>query len=193
MRRLKLTTLFALPLALALSLGAAPQEAAAGLCNDEGFSNGCVTSGDVKNNSLKAKDLKDEPGVDFDNDTDNNIDITSTYAVVRSIMIKAPRAGFVTCISTGHADWDVINVTRRVVGGWDTTGGTTQPPGEFLLKWDGTGGGFDPRMPVSAMRTFDVAAGTTTFSLKVACTDCADGDIDYGHQSAACMYFPTRY
>ncbi len=54
MRCIKLTTLAALPIAVSLTLGAAQQDARAGACAKAGKNPGCVTSKDVKNNSLKG-------------------------------------------------------------------------------------------------------------------------------------------
>ena len=59
MRFLKLTTLFALPLAFALSLGAAPQSAEAGVCKKLGFSKKCVVRGDIKKNAINSSRVKD--------------------------------------------------------------------------------------------------------------------------------------
>ncbi len=50
----------ALPIAFALMLGAAPEEARAGACNDAGLSSGCVKKGDIAEDSLSHKDIKNE-------------------------------------------------------------------------------------------------------------------------------------
>ncbi len=68
MRCIKLTTLAALSIAVSLTLGAAQQEARAGACAKAGENPGCVTSKDVKNNSLKGGkggDIKNESGANF--------------------------------------------------------------------------------------------------------------------------------
>ncbi len=71
MRYLKSSILFAIPIAFALSLGAAPQQAEAGACAEiSGVPNkrcitkrdlkgNAVTSGKVKNESLTGQDIKD--------------------------------------------------------------------------------------------------------------------------------------
>ena len=49
---IRLTTLLALPVAVSLMLGAAPEEARAGICKKLKLGNGCVNSADVENQSL---------------------------------------------------------------------------------------------------------------------------------------------
>ena len=57
--------LFALPIAVSLTLGAAQQEARAGACAKVGKNPACVTSKDVKDNSLKGGDIMNESGANF--------------------------------------------------------------------------------------------------------------------------------
>jgi hypothetical protein len=59
MRYLKLTTLFAMAIAFALSLGAAPQPAEAGkACKKLGLSSPCIKKSDIKNNQVRGKHVK---------------------------------------------------------------------------------------------------------------------------------------
>ena len=73
MRCLKLTTLFALVFAFALTLGAAPQEAWAGACaNISGVPNKkCVVKKDIAKNAIVSNRVKDESltGADIKDDS----------------------------------------------------------------------------------------------------------------------------
>ena len=194
MHYLKLATLFVLPIAFALTLGAAPQQAEAGLCKKLGRSNGCVTSGDVKNNNLKAKDIKDEPGVEFNNRTGfgTSNDLSTTWADMQTLSVTHPATGFVVCTSMGFCDWNTTAVNGCQVG-WSTTAGNVAPPvSHFLIPISSSASG--PLMDASAMYTFAVSgAGTTTFRLKASIFTGATGSVDYFNQSSVCMYFAQRY
>ena len=147
---------------------------------------------------VRASDLGDEPGLEFLNNPGQalDIDVTTTYQVVRSLAVSAPSSGFVTCIAAGQADWDVADKSLSLQLGWDAAGGTTDPVSANFIRGDNrdVAGGGDLRVPITAMHTFLVGgAGTVTYRLKARCFDCVAGEMDYSFHSAACMFFPTQY
>ena len=155
---------------------------------------GAVASNEVLDNSLNSIDMSNEPGVEFLNDAGfgTDLSVTTTWAVMRNLLVTAPSTGFVTCIAAGAVDWEIENLTVNMNVGWDTTGGTTEPASFNLVRAD-SGTNFDQRLSITAMHTFNVTAGTTTFSLKAQCVGCLANQMDYNFHSAACMFFPTRY
>ena len=195
MRRLKLTTLLVLPLAFALTLGTSPQPAEAGLCKQLNKSKGCVRSGDVKNDNLKAKDLRDEAGVEFTNAPGNGVskDLSSSWSNLDSLEVTHPASGLVTCIGMGFVDWDSTTFTGNIRAGWTTEGPTAEPPFRNVLNLPGGQDG-STFVPLHAMRTFSVTgAGTITFFFNGIADGAGATEMDYGFHSTACMYHSTRY
>ena len=158
MRCIKLTGLFALPLAFALMLGAAPQPAEAGLCKKEGFNNGCVTGKDVKNDNLKAKDLKDEPGAAFDGGEQVFPLLLNVDQTVRTVTLVAPRDGVV--IVTASGDIRFTGATQAAACSI-TTGSALDTTAQFR----GENESLISFVPFSSTRAFVVPAGSFTVNL----------------------------
>lgn len=182
MRYFKPTTQFALPLAFALTLGAAPQPTEAGVCSRLNKPNGCVTSADVKNDNLKAKDLKDEAGGDFVSNP-TFVLITSSDQTVESVSITAPRPGMVIVNASG---WFFLESGTSGTGSCSiTTGSTVDPDHEIIADVNININNF----PWGATRGFDVLAGTTVFNL--VCSE--SGNIGLSDLHMTALYVPTRY
>ena len=148
MRYLKLSTLFMLPIAFGLTLGAAPQPAEAGkACKRLNLPNNCVRSSDVKN--LKAVDIKDEPGV-ASTVAASSVNITGGNSSVLSATLVAPRPGVVIATASGSLNYD--SGSQLVHCGLSTASNTfdasrgTIGENDDVISW----------MPFSATQTFVV-------------------------------------
>ncbi len=92
---IRLTSLFALTLAVSFVLGTAPREARAGVCNNLNEPKGCVDPIDVRKNAVKAKHRVDEAGAKFVSEPDTAMEIFANSKIFASVVIEAPRAGTV--------------------------------------------------------------------------------------------------
>ncbi len=93
---IRLTSLFALTLAVSFVLGTAPPEARAGVCKNLKEPRGCVVGPvDVKKNAVKAKHRVDEAGMNFVSEPDTAMEIFANSKIFASVVIQAPRAGTV--------------------------------------------------------------------------------------------------
>ncbi len=100
MRCFKLTTLAALSIAVSLTLGAAQQEARAGACAKVGKNPACVTSKDVKDNSLKAVDIMNESGANFVRGDPFTEPVPGTGRIYAKLTLTPPTDGVVIINAT---------------------------------------------------------------------------------------------
>jgi hypothetical protein len=177
MRCLRLTFLLAVLTFLALGLG--PRKADAGACRSVGLSNECVKSADVKNNNLKATDLKDEPGADFSSD-DQSISLTGDDTIVRSVTITAPRSGVVVVYASGYFNFNSVEGLGRC----SITTGSTLSSSHLVNEGGDDYGAF------GTTRGYTVGRGSTTFNLVC---DEYSGNITLYDTSITAIYTPTRY
>jgi hypothetical protein len=167
---------------LALTLGLGVQKADAGACKKMGYSNGCVTSADVKNNNLKAADLKDEAGADFAGGN-QDLDLLDTDTVVRSVTITAPRSGVVIVNASGYFDFG----SAAGIGRCSITTGTTLNLAYLIIA---EGDAATTWIPFGATRGFTVGKGSTTFNLVC---DGTLGVAEIFDTNITAIYVPTRY
>jgi hypothetical protein len=192
MHYLRLTVLFAVSISLALILGLGPQKADAGACREIGLPDGCVESKDiaskavnsarVKNNNLKAADLRDEAGADFASGN-QLVSLTPAAQIVRSVTITAPRSGIVIVHASGSFKF-AIGAGRASCS--ITQGSTIDSFHLITSKGD-----FNTQyVPFAATRGFKVSKGSTTFRL--VCRE-DSGTVQVEDTSITAMYVPTRY
>lgn len=150
--------------------------------------NGCVKTKQVKNNSLQAKDLRDEAGANFaDGDQDESIAQSQTETV-RSVTIDAPRPGVVIVNATATLLGVNLNVSSRCS---ITTGNTVEGTHEVQAEVDASGSGDnDDYDPFALTRGFEVPSGSTTFNL-VCRSELGTSRIRDSAMTA--IYVPTRY
>jgi len=190
MRYLRLAMLFTVMICIALSLGL--RKADAGMCSQMGYSNGCVrandiasnavNSGRVRNNNLKAADLRDEPGADFA-DGGHSTALTSTETTIRSVTITAPRPGVVIVNASGHFTFGAAGAGCRC----SITTDTAIDYGNLIIA---EGDADTTYVPFAATRGYSVPQGSTTFNL--VCDEYAD-PASIQDTSLTAIYVPTRY
>lgn len=183
MRFLKLSALLALPVAFAVTLGAVPQTAEAGLCKRLGTSNNCVTTADVKNNNLKANDLKDEPGAAFIGG-DQSFGLTGSNASVRTVTLVAPRAGVVIVTASGEFFFgggnQIVHCAISTTTGLDGAA-DFRAENESLISF----------LPFSSTRAFVVPAGS--FTVRLVCHEDSGTTISVRDSTLTALYVPTQY
>lgn len=184
MRYLKLSTLLALAMAFALTLGAPPQPAEAGLCTQLGKGNGCVNNKDVANNKLKANDMKDEAGVDFHQAIDS-IELEPTDLIIRTVTLVAPRPGFMIANASGYY---VFNAASQLANCSITNLSVTDPTSE-MPGANGTAG--ISFVPFAGTRVFQVPAGAITINL--VCVEIIGVESRVVTAMLNALYVPTRY
>lgn len=181
------------------------KDIAKGAVNESRIKDGAVTGSKVSSDSLGAEKLTDEPGIDYVNETDDDgsggsgkvVSLSPTWLAMEDVAVTHPGPGYVTCIGTGHADWDPPTpyYAGNVNVGWSNASGATAPANfnRTSLKSDVIDG--STYIPLTGMYTFEVTgAGTTTYYFKGSLSPGASPDvIDYYVHSIVCMYFPTRY
>ncbi len=92
---IRLTSLFALTLAVSFVLGTAPREARAGVCKNLNEPKGCVGPIDVKPRAVKAKHRVDEAGMNFVSEPDTAMEVFPNSKIFTSVVIEAPAKGTV--------------------------------------------------------------------------------------------------
>jgi len=181
MRCLRLITLFTGMMCLVLSSGL--READAGACKKLGFSNGCITSADVRDDNLRARDLNDEAGADF-RGGNQSVGLDEDE-IVRSVTITAPRSGVVIVNASG--DFLFYRVEGRI-GRCSITTGTLLDSSHLILahqREDGL-----EMTPFAATRGYKVGKGSTTFNLVC---DRHSGVLWVTDVSLTAIYTPIRY
>ncbi|CAG7857285.1 hypothetical protein MCAMS1_02054 [biofilm metagenome] len=174
-----------LALATALMLALTANIAKAGVCGRLGSGANCVNSRDIKDNNLKAIDLKDEAGADFASGNQSVANVGSNV-IVRSVTITAPAAGQVIVNASGVFDFDDLAAIESM-----TCSITTDSVVDNTHAIQGTEGAADAgeRMPFAGTRGFVVAAGSTTFNL--VCS--GSGLMDVHDTSLTAIFVPTTY
>lgn len=145
--------------------------------------NGCVNSRDVKNNNLKATDLRDEAGMDFSSTTQSTAMATNVDTIFESVTISAPRTGLVMVNASGYFGFDNSGGQLSCS---ITTGSTVETSNEFTTEGDASSN----LIAFGATRGFDVVAGTTTFNL-VCRETTPNASVRTTNMTA--LYVPTRY
>lgn len=192
MRYLRLSILIAVLIAVAFSLGLGLRHADAGACKEAGLKNKCVkgvdiannsvTTSRVKNNSLKATDLKDEAGADFSSG-DQLLDLTASDQIVRSVTITAPRPGVVIVNASGTFLYSFASGRSRC----SITTGTTWDLSHLIIA---EGSADVSYVPFATTRGYSVDQGSTTFNLVC---DEIQGTVSISDTSLTAIYVPTRY
>lgn len=183
----------ALFIVFVLALGASPRQAEAGACTKLGFSNQCVVRADIRknavnssrvlNNSLKAKDLLDEAGVDFIHGT-GDVPLVSINQVIQTITLSAPTAGTAIVIASGNFFFDnssglascSIADDSSVTNGDEIAASKTTMVTEII--------------PFAGTKGFSVAAGDNNFHLVC---DSFAATVDVSEPKLVAMFFPTEY
>ena len=192
MRYFRLSMLIAVLSAVAFSFGLGLRHADAGACKEVGLKNKCVkgidiannsvTTSRVKNNSLKATDLKDEAGADFSSG-DQFLDLTAADQIVRSVTITAPRPGVVIVNASGGFFFSFVAGRCRC----SITTGTTYENSHLVIA---EGSADISYLTFAATRGYSVDQGSTTFNLVC---DEISGDVTISDTSLTAIYVPTRY
>jgi hypothetical protein len=141
-----------------------------------------IDGGEIVNNSLSALELSNEAGAEFASG-DQVLALAAADAIVRSIVLTAPSAGFVIVTASGYFDFNNTAGTGRCA---ITTGAAVDFTHLIIAEGD-SGTNF---IPFSATRGFIVAAGSTTFNL--VCDEFA-GNVEVEDSSLTAIFVPTRY
>jgi len=154
-----------------------------------------ITASDVASDSIPATDLSNEAGVAFSN-TFASIGLTVSpgWTVIRSLGLVAPTSGFVTCICTGSLYWDEPSFSGTISIGVDDNTATNDPPiNDLLVHLPAASVDAATLVPLTAMATFSVTAGSKALACKGHISTGTAGDIDFRVNSFTCMFFPTNY
>jgi hypothetical protein len=154
----------------------APRKTDAGVFKEVGLSKNCVTTKDVKNNNLKAVDIKDESGADVSGG-DQELDLTNTGTTARFVTVTAPRPGLVMVNATGFFFFNDVQAAARC----GITAGT-----DIEAPYDTVGSGVH-LLPFGLTRGYLVEEGSTTFNLM--CQE-FDGRCVGGGRRPACRCRP---
>ena len=191
------------PIATAIFLASLVIPAAqADICDEVGSPDECVERQDmaknavstkeVKNNSLRAKDLRDEPGAAY-RGLDDQFELPTSGAdlVAVSLTLNAPQAGYVIVSTSGYFDFNGEDGVARCS---ITEGSVTYLPFTNLIIIEAaayaTGGG--PYASFGATRGFSVSKGANSFQL-LCDTSFSDGTIEIGDPQLTAIYVPTAY
>lgn len=145
--------------------------------------NGCVKSRQIKNNNLRATDLRDEAGMNFSSTTQSTAMATNVDTIFESVTISAPSAGLVMVNASGYFGFDNSGGQLSCS---ITTGSAVETSNEFTTEGDGTSN----LLSFGATRGFEVSAGTTTFNL--VCEETAPNS-SVRTTNMTALYVPTRY
>lgn len=133
------------------------------------------------------------PGVEYSNASGlgTQTSLSTSWLTLKSVTVTHPGDGYVVCIGTGHADWDVASFTGNIHAGWTTS--STGTPDSYnrisLSAADGT-----TYIPITAIHTYLVSgSGSTTFYFRAQISAGTTTDMDFFEGSVAAMYFPTHY
>lgn len=180
MRCIKLTALLAIPLAFALTLGAAAPPAEAGrACRAAGLPNNCVRSSDVR--GLTKRDIRDEAGAEL-SAVVGSVALAGPDEIVNSVTINAPAAGVVIANASGYLRFDTGGSVRCGLSpnATSTGGGGAVTSSHATNERDAWG----------LTNAFVVPRGPVTVNL--VCTE-NSGQATMFNSRVTAMYFPTRY
>ena len=182
MRCLRLIMLFTGMMCLVLGSGL--RKADAGACKKLGFSNGCVTSADVRDDNLRDRDLNDEAGTDSSS-RNEQYPLIGDDRIVQSVTITAPRSGVVIVNASGNF------LFYRFEGGIGRCSITTGSllDGSHLILAHQREDGLE-WTPFAATRGYKVGKGSTTFNLVC---DRHSGVLWVTDVSLTAIYTPIRY
>jgi hypothetical protein len=171
-------------ISLTLTLGLGLRKADAGACKAIGRSQGCVTAADVRDDSLRANDLKDEPGADFA-DGNQFLVLTTTATIARSVTVTAPRIGVVVVNVSGYFGF----ANEAGTGRCEITTGTALEFTHLIIAQVAASG--IAYVPFAGTRAFEVPKGSTTFNC--VCDKFSGNNVTIGDTSMTAIYVPTRY
>ncbi len=148
--------------------------------------NETVTSGDIRNNTIAPIDLAPAAkpsGVDWV-DGDQNIGLTGVDTVIRTLIVSAPAPGYVTVLASWVFGGTPTTYLIALCGISQTT--SINPNHAVVAEWEAE----VSYVPGSAVRTFEVGSGNTTFHLN--CRS-ASGSPAIGDSSMTALFVPNRY
>ena len=194
MNSIRLTPLFALPVAVSLILGAIARDAQAGICNKRNLPRGCVNSADVANRSLGTIHLKDEAGLNFSKFHEPFV-LTTLNSGVAFLSQAAPRKGWViatastTILGTGASS---KGVARCEIGARLTSsiGVSTQLGLKPILGSVNTEKGAHNAI-MAATLGFEVPKGN--FDVFLRCRLLSGGPLKITGGKLVVQYYPTEY
>ncbi len=181
-----LTAYLIVPIVSAVLTITFPSTSEAGVCGRLNARPKCVDSKDIKDNDVKAIDLKDEAGADFIEGI-SEVALNGAVQIIASIQITAPNAGLVIANTSGW--FDFITDQNSVACGLSRDGSLPKSP---IIQEDHP---YDPNTSdddraFALTRGFQVNAGTSTIYL--VCQSRVPSGIVYDVAMTA-MYFPTKY
>ncbi|MFH1437006.1 MAG: hypothetical protein ABIJ56_14955 [Pseudomonadota bacterium] len=142
-------------------------------------SGGLICAPDVDTNTHLA-------GMDFSN-ADHTTSLTSTAAVIRTITLAAPSAGYAVVNASGY--WNFAG-SGNDAGRCSITTGTVIDFAQMIAGNDGGFSGTELYMQFAATRGYSVSAGNTTFNLVC---DEFTGNVVVGDTSLTAIFVPNRY
>lgn len=187
------TRLAALPVAVLLTLGGAPPDARAEICQNLKPKKGCVVSTDVENQSLGKSEIKDEAGFKSSagNSSGNGDVLGPSDKVVDAVSLKAPRNGWAIATATIELILAKPNANASVrcemiarQGGRGVIAG--KPFYQSLVSEMG-----NARTSLAVTLGFKVMKGFV--SLKLSCRRLSGGSVVIIDSEINVQYYPTRY
>lgn len=191
MNSIRLTPLFALPVAVSLILGAIARDAQAGICNKRNLPRGCVNSADVANRSLGTIHLKDEAGLNFSKFHEPFV-LTTLNSGVAFLSQAAPRKGWV--IATASTTIFGTGASSKGVARCEIGAGLSGAPTQFGLKpilgsVNTEKGAHNANM--AATLGFKVPKGN--FNVFLRCRLLSGGPLKITGGKLVVQYYPTEY
>lgn len=154
------------------------------------FAGDVYTSGDLQ----VGGDITGQvPGVEYSNASGSGTEtsLSTSWLTLKSVTVTHPGTGYVVCIGTGFADFDLTSFTGTVYAGWTTSASGTP---DSYLRISLSTADYSTYIPLTAIHTFLVSgSGSTTFYFRARISSGTSTDMDFFEGSVAAMYFPTKY